>query len=50
MTVLLFSITSCKKELDVKNPNSPTIDQAKTESGILATGDVSINGFHNGDD
>jgi len=52
MTVLLFSITSCKKELDVKNPNSPTIDQAKTESGIisLATGGVYINGFHNGDD
>ena len=43
--------SSCKKELDVKNPNSPTLDQAKTESGLtsLAAGSVYINGFVNGD-
>lgn len=52
MTALLFSVTSCKKQLDVKNPNSPTLEQAKTESGLisLSTGGVYINGFHNGDD
>ncbi|SFS60317.1 RagB/SusD family nutrient uptake outer membrane protein [Mucilaginibacter polytrichastri] len=51
MIALLFSVASCKKELDVKNPNSPTPDQAKTETGIisLATGGVYINGFQNGD-
>jgi hypothetical protein len=43
--------SSCKKQLDVKNPNSPTLDQAKTESGLtsLAAGSVYINGFVNGD-
>jgi hypothetical protein len=51
MITLLFCVSSCKKELDVKNPNSPTLEQAKTESGIisLATGGVYINGFVNGD-
>lgn len=40
--------SSCKKELDVKNPNSPTLDQGKTESGIisLASGGVYISGFN----
>lgn len=44
-------VSSCKKQLDVKNPNSPTLDQAKTESGLtsLAAGSVYINGFVNGD-
>ncbi|GAA3961080.1 RagB/SusD family nutrient uptake outer membrane protein [Mucilaginibacter dorajii] len=43
--------SSCKKELDVKNPNSPTLEQAKTESGLtsLASGSIYINGFVNGD-
>lgn len=43
--------SACKKELDVKNPNSPTLEQAKTESGLtsLAAGSVYINGFVNGD-
>ncbi|ASU35340.1 RagB/SusD family nutrient uptake outer membrane protein [Mucilaginibacter xinganensis] len=43
--------SSCKKQLDVKNPNSPTLEQAKTESGLtsLASGSVYINGFVNGD-
>lgn len=44
-------VSSCKKQLDVKNPNSPTLEQAKTESGLtsLAAGSVYINGFVNGD-
>ena len=43
--------SSCKKELQVANPNSPTLDQAKTESGLtsLAVGGVYTNGFANGD-
>ena len=43
----LLQVTSCKKELDVKNPNSPTLDQAKTESGLisLASGSIYKNGF-----
>jgi hypothetical protein len=43
---------SCKKQLNVGNPNNPTIaDNATTESGIisLAQGGVYINGFVNGD-
>jgi hypothetical protein len=49
MTGIIAS-TSCKKELDVKNPNYPTIDQAKTESGIiaLASGSVYNNSANNG--
>lgn len=44
----ILGTTSCKKELDVKNPNSPTIDQAKDESGLisLSTAAVYINGFN----
>lgn len=47
-TISMIGITSCKKQLDVKNPNSPTLDQAKTESGIisLALGAVYTNGFN----
>jgi len=50
MAVIVVS-SSCKKELDVKNPNSPTLEQAKTESGLtsLAAGSIYINGFVNGD-
>jgi hypothetical protein len=38
---------SCKKQLDVKNPNQPTPESAKSEQGIisLAQGAVYINGF-----
>ena len=35
--IILFSavvLASCKKELDVKNPNQPTPSTAATESGI----------------
>lgn len=38
---------SCKKQLDVQNPNQPTPSSASTEQGIisLAQGGVYINGF-----
>jgi len=44
----VLGATSCKKQLDVKNPNSPTLDQAKSESGIisLASGGVYTTGFN----
>jgi starch-binding outer membrane protein, SusD/RagB family len=44
-----FLVSSCKKELDVKNPNSPTLSSAGTEVGIdnLAQGGVYLNGFLN---
>jgi hypothetical protein len=44
----LLGAVSCKKELNVKNPNSPTLDQADTETGIisLASGGVYISGFN----
>jgi hypothetical protein len=43
---------SCKKELNVGNPNQPNIQaNVNSESGIisLASGGVYINGFYNGD-
>jgi len=45
--VLLGTIVSCKKELDVTNPNQPTPESAATENGILALGQggVYISGF-----
>lgn len=45
---MFLGVTACKKQLDVKNPNSPTIQDAKTESGIisLASGAVYLNGFN----
>lgn len=49
LVTVLFAlvITSCKKQLDVKNPNSPTVDNATTESGIIsfAQGGVYEDGF-----
>ncbi len=49
MTAVVLS--SCKKELNVENPNSPTLVQAQTESGLtsLAQGSIYTNGFSNGD-
>ena len=43
--------SSCKKELQVANPNSPTLLQAETEPGLtsLASGSIYTNGFANGD-
>lgn len=47
-----FGLGSCKKQLDVGDPNDPTLAaNASDENGIiqLATGGVYINGFQNGD-
>lgn len=40
-------IVSCKKQLDIRNPNQPTPPSAATEQGIisLAQGGVYVNGF-----
>ena len=47
MIALLVLAISCKKQLDVKNPNQPTPETAKTESGIIALsqGGVYFNGL-----
>ena len=47
-TVMILGLSACKKELDVKNPNSPTLADATTESGIisLSKGAVYDNGFN----
>ncbi|RIV19352.1 RagB/SusD family nutrient uptake outer membrane protein [Fibrisoma montanum] len=44
--LLLGFATSCKEQLDVKNPNQPVVESANTESGIvnLAQGGAYING------
>ena len=46
--LLAVILLACKKQLDVKNPNSPTPETANTELGIiaLAQGGVYYNGFH----
>lgn len=46
-TSLILSLTACKKDLDVKNPNQPTPESAKNEAGILslASGGIYVNGF-----
>ena len=52
LTVFSISISSCKKQLDVRNPNLPTISgNVTTEAGLLslAQGAVYVNGFINGD-
>ncbi len=45
--VLLGLSVSCKKELDILNPNQPTTGSANSEPGIiaLAQGGVYVNGF-----
>ena len=53
IVILLISVIACKKELNVGNPNQPTVgENVNTESGLisLAIGAVYINGFKNGDD
>jgi hypothetical protein len=47
-TALTLLVISCKKELDVINPNQPTLLNAKTEPGFisLAVGAVYRNGFN----
>ena len=52
-TLLLSGIIACKKELNVGNPNLPTVEgNVNTESGLVAlsVGAVYVNGFKNGDD
>ena len=49
---IVFATPACKKQLNVGNPNEPTLDVNVTnETGIiaLAQGGVYINGFYNGD-
>jgi len=51
--VLLLGPIACKDQLDVGNPNAPTISaNVNTEKGLLqyATGVTYINGFKNGND
>lgn len=53
LAILLLSVFACKKELNVGNPNQPTLgENVNTESGLisLAIGAVYVNGFKNGDD
>lgn len=47
--IALAAITSCKKQLEVRNPNQPTPESATTEQGIisLAQGGIYRNGFVN---
>jgi starch-binding outer membrane protein, SusD/RagB family len=50
--LLLITALACKKELNVGNPNQPTVtDNVNTEAGLisLAVGAVYVNGFKNGD-
>jgi len=43
----LFTICSCKSQLDIENPNKPTPQSAATESGILALGQgIYVSGFY----
>jgi hypothetical protein len=51
-TAIFLGTVSCKEQLDVGNPNSPTVTaNVNTETGLisLAQGGVYINGFLNGD-
>lgn len=47
--LIAIAITSCKDELAIENPNSPTPNSITTETGIVsfATGGTYINGFKN---
>ena len=52
VAALIFSGTACKKQLNVGNPNQPTIaSNVNSESGLIALtqGSTYINGFVNGD-
>jgi len=49
--LLVFASVSCKKQLDVGNPNAPTLDQNVTDlNGLIAfaKGGVYFNGFRDG--
>lgn len=45
--LILGLITSCKEQLDVKQPNQPTVSTASNEAGLisLAQGGTYVNGF-----
>lgn len=47
LAAVVLGFSSCKKDLAVQNPNSPTPESVNTESGILqfARGGVYVNGF-----
>jgi len=47
LIISTVSIISCKKQLDVNNPNQPTPESAKSEAGIisLSQGSIYRNGF-----
>ncbi|GAC1418168.1 MAG: hypothetical protein NVS9B7_07720 [Flavisolibacter sp.] len=50
--ILLLSVSSCKKQLDVKDPNDPTFEGNVTNEGGItayAKGVVYFNGFNYGD-
>ena len=50
--LLLLTLSACKKQLEVKNPNDPTFDgNVNSESGITAyaKGGIYWNGFNYGD-
>ncbi len=52
LTVALLAGSACKDQLDVGNPNAPTLSaNVNTEAGLVsfAQGGVYINGFANGD-
>lgn len=47
--IIVTGILSCKKQLEVRNPNQPTPESATTEPGVisLAQGSIYRNGFVN---
>lgn len=49
LTLTVFAFIGCKKDLALENPNSPTPESIKDETGIVsfATGGIYINGFRN---
>lgn len=52
LTAILLGGVSCKDQLDVGNPNAPTVTaNVNTENGLLslAQGGVYVNGFYTGD-
>lgn len=47
IVIVLLTLNACQDQLDIKNPNQPTPESAKTERGIVAfaQGGVYVNGF-----
>ncbi|MEJ7673234.1 MAG: hypothetical protein WKF59_11090 [Chitinophagaceae bacterium] len=48
LSIILLGTMPVKKQLDVQNPNNPSLVDAQTESGIisLSQGAVYLNGFN----